>query len=709
MVSKRTTTETSPSSSLRHEGAKVKGTALTMVARLFGRSFPPRCRPLRLFIFCLIAVVASPVFYALAAPGGKKPRVQSDERVYLLHSDRLHYDQFGRLPDAQILNGNVRFRHKGAYLTCDSAHFYEANNSFEAFGHVHMTQGDTLELTSGYAYYDGNDQMAYARYDVVLRHIETRLYTDSLDYDRLYELGYYYEGGKMVDGDNVLTSDWGQYDTQTREAVFYYSVRLDNPKFILDSDTLYYYSHTSIAHVVGPSVVTSGSNVIHTTDGYYNTDTGYATLYERSTVANEGRHITGDSLFYDEKQAICEGYGNVFYDDKNNKNGLTGDYVFYNDSTGYAYSTIRAVAIDYSQGDTLYMHGDTIKMFTFNMDTDSVWRRIHCYNHVRAYRTDMQAVCDSLVYTSLDSCMTMYKDPITWYGERQLLGEVIRVYLKDSTINLAHVHGQAFSIEKADEHNHYNQISSRDMYAYFKDGEVDMGEAIGNVLAIYYPVDDKDSSLIGHVYVETDTIRMFVRNKTLYKIWMPEAVGVMYPVTQIPTEKRRLPGFVLFDYVRPVDKNDIFNWRGKAAGTELKVIKRSAAPLQVIKGGVVESVAMDFDENSKSQLPPNANAGMRKAKQPEPADTTMAKAIADSLMLPSDSLAPAAVPAMPADSIGKPPVEPSATPAAISPAEPSEPTDTPSEPSATPAATLPAEPSEPADTPASLAEVPDSI
>ena len=560
------------------------------------RLYAAAATALCLFFLCLLP--------SSAAPTDKKARPKSDERVYLLHSDRLRYDRFGDHPDAQILNGKVRFRHKGAYLTCDSAYFYEATNSFEAFSHVHMTQGDTLELTSDYAFYDGDDQMAYARRNVVLRHRETFLYTDSLDYDRLYELGYFFEGGKMIDNDNVLTSDWGQYDTQTREAVFYYDVQLENPKFVLNTDTLYYYTHTSVAHVVGPSVVTSDDNIINTSDGYYNTDTGNATLYKRSTVVNEGRHMTGDSLFYNEREAICEGFGNVFYDDKNNKNGLTGDYVFYDDSTGYAYSTIRAVAIDYSQGnDTLYMHGDTIKMFTYDMDTDTVWRRIHCYHHVRAYRTDMQAVCDSLVYNSKDSCMTMYKDPITWYGDRQLLGEVIRVYLKDSTIHMAHVDGQAFSIESADDNDHYNQISSREMFAYFKNGEVDSGEAIGNVLAIYYPVDEKDTSLIGHVYVETDTIRMFVRNKTLYKIWMPQAVGTMYPITQIPTEKRKLPDFMLFDYIRPVDKDDIFNWRGKAAGTELKKIKRSAAPLQVIKGGNVQSVASDSDDADTQTAP----------------------------------------------------------------------------------------------------------
>ena len=76
--------------------------------------------------------------------------------------------------------------------------------------------------------YNGLDQLARVRHNVVLTHRESKLYTDSLDYDRLYELGYFFEGGKLVDKDNVLTSDWGQYSPPTRQAVFNYNVKLEN-------------------------------------------------------------------------------------------------------------------------------------------------------------------------------------------------------------------------------------------------------------------------------------------------------------------------------------------------------------------------------------------------------------------------------------------------------------------------------------------------
>ena len=134
-------------------------------------------------------------------------RRQDAQRVYLVHADVLHYDQM-KMPDAQILNGKVHFTHNGARLYCDSAYFFEASNSFEAFGHVKMYQGDTLSLFSDYAFYDGNDEMAIARYNVVLKHRKSTLYTDSLNYDRMYNVGYFFEGGKLVDNTSTLTSDW---------------------------------------------------------------------------------------------------------------------------------------------------------------------------------------------------------------------------------------------------------------------------------------------------------------------------------------------------------------------------------------------------------------------------------------------------------------------------------------------------------------------
>ena len=533
-------------------------------------------------LFVIVGLVVLGMVFAMQPARKRTPRkrakaAQQDKRVYLVHADNLHYDQY-RNGDAQILDGHVHFRHVGANLYCDSAHFYEQSNSFEAFGHVRMVQGDTLSLVSDYAYYDGNDQLAQARYNVVLKHRKTTLYTDSLDYDRMYSFGNFFEGGKMVDGKSVLTSDWGEYHTDTKMAMFYYDVRLKDQNMFLTTDSLYYDTRTSRAHIVGPSNITSGSSHIYSEDGYYNTRTEQSELFGRSVIKDQGRTIVGDSVFRNARDGKNYAYWNVVMTDSINKNRLTGDYAEYDDSTGYAMATNNAVAMDFSQKDTLFMHADTFKIFTYNNNTDSVYRVMHAFRKVRAYRPDVQAVCDSLVYNSLDSCMVMYRDPIVWNQGQQLFGEEIRVYMNDSTIDWAHVIGQAFSAEQMPDTIHFNQVSSKEMKAFFKNGEMRESQAIDNVLSVYYPIDDSDSTLIGLNYLETPLLKMFLEKRKMKRMWIEKPKGTLYPMTQIPPDKYFLPQYAWFDYIRPLNKQDIVNWRGKKEGTELKEQKRREAP-----------------------------------------------------------------------------------------------------------------------------------
>lgn len=541
-----------------------------------------KLRAVAIFMLCLLGIGLIGAMQPVRKRTAKNHKTAHDKRVYLVHADELRYNQYQN-GDAQVLTGHVHFRHAGANLYCDSANFFQQTNSFEAFGHVRMVQGDTLSLTSDYAYYDGNEQIAQARYNVVLKHRKTTLYTDSLDYDRMYSFGNFFEGGKLVDNGSTLTSDWGEYHTDSKMAMFYYDVRLRNKKFYLTTDSLFYDTRLSRAHIVGPSNITSGSSHIYSEDGYYNTKTEMSELFGRSVMKDKGRSLVGDSVYYDSKNGLSHAYNNVVYVDSVNKNKMTGDYCEYNEETGYAMTTKRAVAIDYSQRDSLYMHADTFKVFTFNINTDSVYRKIHAYNKVRAYRVDVQAVCDSLVYNSQDSCMTMYRDPIVWNNGQQLFGEEIRAYMKDSTIDHVHVLGQAFSVEQLADSVHFNQVSSKEMMALFNKGEVYETNATGNVLIVYYPMDDSDSTLIGLNYTETPKLRMFLEKRKMKKIWMEKPTGVLYPMTQIPPSKYFLPGYAWFDYIRPLNRDDIFNWRGKKEGQELKEQVRRTAPASVKK------------------------------------------------------------------------------------------------------------------------------
>ena len=522
-----------------------------------------------LFGFCLLAQVRP------AKKGEQKP---AKSKVYLLHSDVLKKSPLNPDPDAQILIGNVAFRHDSVYMYCDSACFYEKTNSLEAFDNVKMVQGDTLFLYGDYLFYDGNTQIAQVRYNVRMENKNTTLLTDSLNYDRIYNLGYYFDGGTLMDEENVLTSEWGEYSPATKISVFNYDVKLVNPKFTLTSDTLRYSTATKIANILGPSDIVSDANHIYSELGFYNTQIGQAELLDRSVLTNEGKRLTGDSLFYDRVKGYGEAFDNVIMTDTVNKNMLTGDYCYYNELTKYAFATKKAVAVDYSQGDSLFMHADTLQMYTYYLNTDSMFRETRAYHKVRMYRTDVRGVCDSLVFSSKDSCLTMYYDPILWNNNQQLLGEKIMIYMNDSTIDWAHIQNQALSVEQLDSTS-YNQVTGKEMKAWFQGGEMRKVDVIGSVRLVYYPM-ESDSTLIGMNVSETSLLNMFLENRKMKKMIMsPKSNGTLYPMLQRPPEKMKLDNFVWFDYIRPLDKEDIFEWRGKKAGQELKKSNRSAVPL----------------------------------------------------------------------------------------------------------------------------------
>nr|WP_034782087.1 OstA-like protein [Bacteroides graminisolvens] len=502
----------------------------------------------------------------------KKKPVDKRKRVDLLHADEAQADKLLR-PDVQVLIGSVKLRHDSMYMYCDSALIYEKTNSVEAFSNVRMEQGDTLFIYGDYLNYNGETQLAMLRENVKLINRKTTLTTDSLNYDRLYNLGYYFEGGTLTDEENILTSDWGEYSPATKIAVFNHEVKLANPRFTLYSDTLKYSTDSKIATILGPSNIVNEKNHIYSERGFYNTAKDQAQLLDRSVLTNEGKKLVADSLFYDRKTGYGEAFYNVVMNDTINKNMLTGDYCFYNELTESALATQKAVAIDYSQGDSLFMHADTLKMNSYFVKTDSAYREMKAYHKVRIFRKDIQGVCDSLLFSSKDSCLRMYHDPIIWNEKQQLLGEEINVYMNDSTIDWAHIINQALTVEQKDS-IHYNQISGKEIKAYFQGGEARKIDVIGNVLVIYYP-EEKDSTMIGMNTSETSLLNLHLMNRKMEKMVMsPKSNGTLYPMDQIPVDKMKLPTFVWFDYIRPQNKEDIFNWRGKKSGETLRKTTR---------------------------------------------------------------------------------------------------------------------------------------
>jgi len=545
--------------------------------------------------------------------------------------------------DIQILKDSVIFFHDGAYLYCDSAYWNEKQNTFEAFSNVHMEQGDTIFLNGRYMHYDGNTKLVRIRRDVNMEHVPKNggnivtLFTDSLNYDRMMNLGYYFDGGMLVDSLNELTSFWGQYEPNITLATFRDSVILKNPKFTLYSDYLRYNTAEKRALISTPTTIVSDSGYIYTSKGWYNTETEESLLLDQSTVINKegNRYLRGDSIFYYKAKGYGEVFGNMYLQDTAKHVILRGHYGYYNELDDWAFATDSAFAIEYSQGDSLYIHADTLKLLTIvdstklklnkvfdqtintgsPLITDSIginqisldslpqigqqvaevaqidpistenilaiddsvktdkptlpdlkitdtvpetYRLIKAYYNVRFYRSDMQGVCDSLQFSSKDSILHMYKDPILWNTNRQLTGDTIDIYMNDSTIDRMHVKQYSFSIEQKDS-THFNQLKSRSLKVFFDNKKVERVLAEGNVETLSYP-EERDGTLnLIQNYLTSSYLEIFMNEGAFFKLvaW-PSIVGKTTPFHLLTEEQLRLKEFYWYDYLRPLDKDDIF-------------------------------------------------------------------------------------------------------------------------------------------------------
>ena len=493
------------------------------------------------------------------------------------------------MPDVQIIFGNleagqqVRFRHDGAIMYCDSAHVRGRDNTFNAFGNVRIIEGDSIFIYGDYLFYDGNTRIARLRRNVRMLHNNSILTTDSLNYDRDRDLAYYWTGGKLQDGENTLTSVWGQYSPNTNQAVFRNNVRLVNESMRMYSDTLRYNTETGIADIVGfTHIIHNDETNIFSTKGWHNTETEQSMLFNRSLIVHtDGRTVTGDTLFYDRQNHFVEGFSNVEMNDTIQQVTLLGHYVFFDELREFGFATDSALFIDWSDDDRLYLHADTL-----HLSKDSIYDVLRALHNVRFFRVDIQGASDSLVYSSRDSIAIMFGQPVVWSGENQLSGEVIRGYVANETLERIHIPRGAFVIQQVDDY-HFNQISGNELTAFIHDGELRRVEVSGSAETIYYPVDDADSTIIGVNKTQSSHVNMFFVEQQIERIVLTVASsGTMYPLGELSGEELFLSGFFWIEEQQPRKPEDVFfRFSGNRHASSILRFRSAAIPQETADDG----------------------------------------------------------------------------------------------------------------------------
>jgi lipopolysaccharide export system protein LptA len=502
------------------------------------------------FIFTCLSFLSVQFTFAQA----KKP-AQSPKTIVIENADFSDVDQVN-VPDALLLTGNVKVNHDGVVLTCNKAYFFQKENYLKAFGNVQLVQGDTLFLNSKYAEYSGNEKKAFATGNAVLTSPDATLQTDTINFDRNVQEAFYNTKGTIVNKDNTLVSKSGRYYVKEKKFQFLTEVTITNPKYVIKSNHLDYYSNSGHTYLLGPSTITSKANYIYTEKGFYDTKKNLAHFLRRSYIKYDDRLIEGDSLYYNRNIEFASATRNVKITDSINKGIVKGHYAELYKLKDSMFVTRRAVAINLVENDSVYIHGK--KLMVTGKEGERILR---AFNNVRFYKTDMSGKCDSIHSDSKSALTKLIGNPILWNGDNQITGDVMHLIGDNKTrkIDSLKVLNNTFVLSKDTLGTGFNQVKGINLFGKFRDGKLHDVDVIKNTEVIYYMRNDANE-LIGINKNVSSKINMILENNAIETITFFNKVdGDIFPEDELPENARKLRGMKWRGDERIKSKEDIFS------------------------------------------------------------------------------------------------------------------------------------------------------
>lgn len=471
--------------------------------------------------------------------------VKNKGKIEVLQASRALYDTSFAM--AHRLVGNVVFKHDEMLMFCDSAWFYEKKGRIKAFGHVHVQQGDTLNVYGDSLNYTASTKIARLKGHVRVIEKDLVMVTDSVTYDARKAMGYYQNGATITSAKNknTLTSRSGYYHSKSKNLYFRGNVVLKNPESVLTTDTLRYNISKETAYFVAPTLIQmNDTSEIVTSNGWYDTRKDLTAFFDRSILRKKEKHITADTIYYDKNKAAGTLLGHAWMYDTTQQTGLFGHYVFYDEKKEEVLLTKEPYMVKAMKKDTFYLKADTIQSYREKRDS-SEFATVKAFHHVRFMKGNMVGKADSLHYSETDSLIKFFSQPVLWSDKQQLTGDYMQARVIDNTIHDIFIKANSFIISQADttDSTSYNQIKGRNIYAYLRNDEIHKIKVEGNGQTLYYMIEEgKKASGINRMDCSDIVLKMVngeIDRVTF--IYQPDAT--LYPIKQYPANEKYLKDF----------------------------------------------------------------------------------------------------------------------------------------------------------------------
>ena len=511
-----------------------------------------------------------------------------------IYGDRAEYD--GELNEARVYSDIVKVVDGDATLYTYKFLFNTKKNIGEfADGGVMLNRENLLESVRGYYYADTKELIAVDR--VEMRNDEYELKGDSVVYNMATDNAFFFDRTNIwnKDGD-YLYADRGSYDKADTLYIVTRNGYILTEKQEIWSDSLHYYRAED--HVIlrrDLQLDDAEHKVIAFGDyGEYWKEPGNAFLTRRPAVVSYDLS-QGDSLFMRAdsmylftinenalRRAAAAAKADSLARLKTDSALLgtphhpAGEFPEGRpaaDSLGSPRvpavgpgSPEDAAGPDSLAADSLAMRIPADSVDSLTGSADSVYRLMKGFRNVRIFRSDFQAVCDSMTAISTDSTIHLYINPVLWNQGNQITSDVMDIFTENQQITRAEFIGTPMMVSQLDT-VHYNQVAGKQMTAWFRDNQIYRNDVNGNAQTIYYMQDGEPPQITGMGVIESGDCSFYIEDKQVVTIvYRKDPDWNIYPMDKIPADQEL--------YLKG------FKWEGARRPTQGAVFDRRVRPSQ---------------------------------------------------------------------------------------------------------------------------------
>jgi len=491
----------------------------------------------------------------------------SNNLIHFIGADSI-IPQNGNINVAKIV-GNARFMQDSVFMRSDFALLDSKLQFLKAVGNVRINQGDSLFLYGDSLDYEGETRIAIVRGNVRLIENDLTLTAPSIRYDLTNNTAYYTEGGQVVSkkNKNTLTSNLGYYFSDYKTLSFKGDVKLINPEYVMTSDTLDYNELTEIAYFSGNTFIKGDGNLIFCRNGFYDTRNDISEFNEDAYLISDGHTIKGDKLYYDRNIGLGRAIGNISLKDSVNQIIVTGDYGTRNETNNQSFVTGHTLVSKwFEEEDTLFLSADTIKVVKIDSTKNN---QLFCFHDVRIFKTDLQGVCDSMVYVQSDSLIQLFHSPFIWSENSQMNGDTILILLSAKRIKELRLRDNSFIIDAVSvidtsandtiPTGQYNQIKGKNVKAIFSEDTIRTVFVTGNGQSLYFTQEEGEPAQ-GLNKIDCSEMKIKFEKGTIKQIaFLNKPDGILLPIQDVTLKDQQLKGFLWKIEERPSSKTSLIH------------------------------------------------------------------------------------------------------------------------------------------------------